>query len=91
MIKVKLEDGFEVSVDERVLTDWRFTNALVKSQKGTDWEKLEAAHAMADMLIGKDVDKLCDHIASTNDGYVPSDVFMNKVAEVMQSMKQAKN
>lgn len=91
MINVKLEDGFEVEVDEEVLTDWRFTKVLVKSQKGTDWEKLEAAHTMAEMLLGENADKLCDHIANKNNGRVPSTLYMEKVAEIMQAMKPTKN
>jgi len=91
MINVKLEDGFEISVDEKMLSDWDFTEALVKTQKGLDYEKLEAAHAMVNMLVGKDYPKLREHIASKNDGYVPSDKVMEAVADILKSMKQSKN
>lgn len=91
MVKVKTEDGFKAEIDERILTDWRFTRALVKSQKGTDYEKLEATNAIADMLLGDDSDRLCEHIASKNDGFVPATAFMNAIAEIMKSVKTLKN
>lgn len=91
MISVETKDGFKADIDERILTDWRFTHALVKSQKGTDYEKLEATHAIADLLIGDDSERLCEHIASKNDGFVPAEVFMNTIAELIKSVKQLKN
>lgn len=91
MVDVETKDGFKTQLDERVLTDWRFVNALVKSQKGTDYEKLEATNAMATMLIGEDSERLCEHIAATHDGFVPIDVFMETIAELMRAVKELKN
>lgn len=92
MISVETKDGFKVDIDERVLTDWRLTHALVKSQKGTDYEKLEATDEIAILLIGKEnSERLMQHIMENNDGFVPGVVYMNTIAEIFQAVKESKN
>lgn len=92
MISVSTKSGFKAEIDERALKDWRFTQALVKTQKGSDYDKLEGANAIADLLMGpENVSALCDHIAKANDGFVPTDIFMAELSEVILSVKQTKN
>lgn len=92
MLNVQTQSGFTAEIDERTLEDWRFLRALVKSEKGTDLEKLEAANVVAEMLLGSDnVEKLCESIAKDNGGYVPSKIFMEAIAEIITSCKQTKN
>lgn len=92
MISLETKSGFKVDVDERALSDWRFTQALVKSQKGTDIEKLEGANDIANLLLGADnVAALYEHIEKTNDGFVPAEVFMSEISEIILSAKQTKN
>lgn len=88
----KTKSGFKFKVDERILTDWRFTMAVAKTQSASDMEKLHGAHEMVDLLLGADGEKaLQDHVAKHNDGFVPADVFMAEVTEIMMAVPKAKN
>lgn len=91
MIKVKTNIGFETTIDERILKDKRFLDALVKSQKGTDWEKWDATNAIAELLLGKDSERLCKIIEKKNDGFLPVDVYMNCIGEILKSVNELKN
>ncbi len=88
----KTKSGFKYDVDERVLTDWRFTLAISKTQSGDDIQKLEGAKDMVELLLGKEGHQaLINHVAKANDGFVPADVFMAEVTEIMQGSTKTKN
>lgn len=88
----KTKSGFAYKCDDRVLTDWRFTMAVSKTQSGDGFEKLEGAQKMIQMLLGEDgYEKLMEHIASKNDGYVPAENVMSEVADILNAYKEAKN
>ena len=81
--------GFEYEIDERVFTDWRFTVALTGMRSGkTEFEKIEASQKLVTLLFGaENLDKYMEHIASKNDGYVPTEVIMTEVKEILSSQK----
>ena len=86
------KSGFEYNIDERILTDWRFTTAAAKAGSGSDVEVLSAAQKMVEMMLGEEqLNKLVDHIASQNDGFVPTDALMNTAKEIIEANKKIKN
>lgn len=88
----KTKSGFKFKVDERMLSDWRFTIAVAKTQAGTDLQKLEGVKEMIDLLLGeKGHQDLISHIAKANEGFVPADAIMAEVTEIMEYSKTAKN
>lgn len=86
------KSGFEYSVDPRILTDWRFTMAVAKTQNGGDFEKLAGVEETAKLLIGDDqYKKLLQHVADRNDGFVPADAVVAEMTEIMENAKEVKN
>ena len=78
--------GFEYSIDERILTDWRFTIALTKCQKSEGMTQLEGAQDMVRLMFGEDgLNKLMDHLAGLNDGFVPAEAVMATVQEIFET------
>jgi hypothetical protein len=86
------KSGFEYNIDERILTDWRFTTAAVKAESGSTVEKVVAAQKMIEMMLGEEqLNQLVEHIASQNDGFVPTDAIMNVAKEIIEDNKKVKN
>ena len=88
----KTKSGFKFKVDERIFGDWRFTCAVSRTQSSSDLEKLAGAREMCELLLGEEGHAdLMNHVAKANDGFVPADMFMAEVAEIMQASTKAKN
>ncbi len=87
----KTSTGFEYKIDERVLTDWRFSMALAETQTEDKLKKICATNKMIKFMLGEDgVENLTKHIASLNDGFAPMEEVMREVSEIM-SQKGTKN
>lgn len=86
------KSGFEYRVDPRILTDWRFTMTVVKSQNGNNMEKLAGVEQVAKLLIGEDqYEQLIKHISDRNDGFVPAEEIIAEMTEIMENAKETKN
>lgn len=86
------KSGFEYQVDPRILTDWRFTMAIAKTQNGSDMEKLAGVERMATLLLGNDqYEKLTEHVAGMNQGFVPADAVIAEITEILENAKEPKN
>lgn len=86
------KSGFEYRVDPRILTDWRFTMAVVKTQNGDDMEKLAGVELVAKLLIGEEqYGQLIKHISDRNDGFVPAEEIIAEMTEIMENAKETKN
>ena len=82
----KTSTGFKYDIDDRILTDWRFTMALSKCQNGTGMDQLTGAQEMVSLMLGKDgLSDLMNHISEKNDGYVPAEAVMAEVKEIFES------
>lgn len=79
------KSGYEYNIDDRILSDWRFTTALTKCQKTSGMDQLEGAQEMIRLMFGKDYDKFMSFIEAKNDGFVPADVVMKEVQEIFES------
>ena len=87
----KTKSGFKFNIDDRILTDWRFTMALTKAQNSEGLEQLQGAQQMVALMLGEEGQaKLMEHIAKKNDGYVPAEAVMKEVQDIFES-KTVKN
>ena len=86
-MKVKLSDGFEVTVNENNLEDWRFLKLLRKVDKGESGLIVD----IAEMLLGgeEEVDKLAEHFEK--DGKQSSEDMINAITEVITAVGELKN
>lgn len=90
MIGGKTKSGFAFKVDERILQDWRFVQALALAQSDVDTTKLKGANDVVTLLLGKEADSLVKHLMELNDGFAPTDKLMSEIGEIMEKVK-AKN
>ena len=82
----KTRTGFEFNIDDRILTDWRFTMALTKCQNGQGIDQLSGAQEMINLMLGEEGFKaLMDHISKNNDGYVPAEAVITEVKDIFES------
>lgn len=88
MMQVRTSTGFECEIDERILTDWRLTTAIVGTMDPSDIVKIKAAHDIASLLLGEEGEgALVRHVAGRNDGFVPTDKFIHELTEIVQSQR----
>ena len=82
----KTRTGFEYNIDDRILTDWRFTMALTKCQNGKGMDQLAGAQEMVSLMLGEDgLERMMKHISDNNEGYVPAAAVMAEVQDIFES------
>lgn len=81
----KTRSGFEYDIDDRILKDWRFINALTKCQNSEGMKQLEGMQEMVNLLFGNKLEDFMKHIAEQNDGFVPSEAIMADVQDIFES------
>ncbi len=82
----KTKTGFEFDIDDRILTDWRFTMALTRCQNGRGIDQLAGAQDMVSLMLGEDgLDRMMKHISANNEGYVPAEAVMAEVQDIFES------
>lgn len=86
-MKATLNDGFEVSVNEKCLNDWGFLTMLRKIDKGDTGLIVD----IAEKLLGgeEEVEKLAKHLEE--DGVTPADKMIDALTELMESVNELKN
>ena len=86
-MKAKLNDGFEVNIDEKCLNDWGFLTMLRKIDKGDTGLIVD----IAEKLLGgnEEVDKLAKHLEV--DGIIPADKMVDALTKLMESVNELKN
>lgn len=86
MVTGKTKTGFEWSVDERVVKDYRYVRALAKLNKGDNTEKFLAFDQISTLMLGDKVEDLITHIENLNDGYAPIDAIGAEVTEIIGAL-----
>ena len=82
----KTSTGFKFDIDDRILTDWRFTMALSRCQNGKGMDQLAGAQEMVSLMLGEDgLSDLMNHISEKNDGFVPAEAVMAEVKDIFES------
>lgn len=85
MLAGKTKSGFEYEIDERAKNDWRFVKLIPLLKSGSDDEQAQALFDVVSMLFKDNGVALEAHIAAQNDGFVPSDIFIDEVIEILTS------
>lgn len=84
---MQLKDGFEVSVSEDCLNDWKFLTMLRKIDKGDTGLIVD----IAERILGgeKEVEKLAKHLEV--DGVTPADAMIAAIADIIEAIGKLKN
>lgn len=91
MIEGKTKNGFKFKIDERVLDDWRLLTFIAMSESDNASEQIQGAYKLVSLLLGDQEKEFMDFIASKNDGFIPSVVVSDTLAEIIKSAKELKN
>ena len=91
MIEGKTKSGFKFKIDERVTDDWRLLKYIAMSESKDASEQIQGAHGLVSLLLGDQEQALMDFIAKKNDGFVPSTVVTEMVADILTATKEIKN
>ena len=86
-MNITLNDGFEVSINEKTLNDWNFLSNLRKIDKGDTGLIVD----IAEQLMGgeKEVNKLAEHLKV--DGITPADAMIKAITEIIEKVGALKN
>lgn len=82
-MKITLKDGYEVTVNEPALNDWRLLKMLRKVDKGESGLIVD----IAELLLGgeEEVDKLAEHFNQS------SEDIISAITEVITTVGELKN
>ena len=86
MVTGKTTTGFEYSIDERIVKDYRYVRALAKLNKGDSAEKFIAFDQISTLMLGDKVDDLITHVETLHDGYAPIDAIGAEVTEIIEAL-----
>lgn len=86
-MKVKLNDGFLVNINEECSNDWNFLTKLRKIDKGDAGLIVD----VAEILLGgeEEVEKLAKHLEK--DGKTSVNSMVDALTEIMEAANQVKN
>lgn len=90
-IKGKTSTGFSFCVDERIKDDWRIIDAIVDSESEDASVKLKASKTLVDLVLGKDKNRMIDHVTKINDGFCPAEALTAEITEIFNAMNELKN
>lgn len=86
-INITTKSGFTCKVDPEKLDDWEFMKAIVKTENGTDAEKLSSMMYIANYLLGDNGEKrLADHLRNEK-GVTPTSAMTNEIIEIFLLIK----
>ena len=90
-MKGTTKSGFKFDIDERIVSDWRLVDAIGMAESDDPSEQIKGTRLVADLLLGKDKQKLIEFIQKKNDGFVPATQMTSAIAEIIESVKDLKN
>lgn len=91
MIEGKTKSGFKYKIDERILDDWRLIEAVGDAESNDSSRVVRGMTNLLEILLGDQADALKKHIADKNDGYIPKDIMLNTMIEIVKSSNELKN
>lgn len=87
----KTETGFKFSIDDRVLDDWRLIQNIELAESENLTERVKGTNALVRLLLGDNEEKLMEHIAKKNDGFIPSSAVTSELASIIKATRELKN
>lgn len=90
-MKGKTASGFKFEVDDRIIDDWRLLEAVSDTTSEDSIVQMNGLVKCIRLMLGDNgLNDLKDHIAKSNDGYIPSTKMSAEVTDIMNACK-AKN
>lgn len=86
MVTGRTKTGFEYSIDERIVKDYRYVRALARLNRGDSAEKFLAFDQISTMMLSDKVDDLISHVEKLNDGFAPIEAIGAEVTEMIGAL-----
>lgn len=86
-MKVTTTTGFKCEVDERVLDDYRLVDSMRKLNSSDEMTMIEGLTTIVDLILGKEKERLFEHIMSYSDGFVNKNAMDSETREIVQALK----
>ena len=90
-MKITTKTGFKIDLDEKILNDWRFIEAIAESDSNDEHEKLRGTRTLVNLMFGKEKDRLIEHLMNKNGGYAPVDAIRAEMESVLTKYNALKN
>jgi len=91
MIEGRTKSGFKYKLDERIGTDWRVLRAIALVENGDTSAQVKGTTDLVRLILGDDEQRLIDHIAKKNDGFVPTSVVTDEITQILTNTNETKN
>lgn len=91
MVEGKTKTGFKFKIDEHMKEDWRIIDAVVDSESDDASVKLKATKTLVDLVLGKEKQRLIEHIMKKNNGFCPVDAMSAEITDIFSSINELKN
>lgn len=91
MISGKTKTGFEFEVDARIKNDWRVVQAIADIQSKDESVVVPAMVNLIKLIIGEQEKELLEHIAESNDGFVPTTALYAEISDILGQIPAIKN
>lgn len=86
-MQVTTTTGFKCEVDERVLDDYRLVDSLRKLNSSDEMTMIEGLTTIVDLILGKEKERLFQHIMGYSDGFVNKNAMDSETREIVQALK----
>lgn len=88
MITGKTSNGFEYSVNEKVIEDWRFIKAIARAESKDKAEMLSGTVDLCNMILGEDGEtRLVEQIKERNgEDFVSAQDIYNVITEIIKAL-----
>lgn len=88
----KTKSGFKFDIDERILDDWYFLEAIAKADNTENPSAMLAGTVeLVNLMFGENKAKLMEHIKSKHDGFAPQEAVKEEILDVIEQSKNLKN
>ena len=92
IVSRKTSTGFKYRYDDRVLNDIRLLEAVGDyDAPKTTIEQIGSMKTMLDFLLGEEKEKLKEHVAKNNDGFMPLPKIQAELLEMIAASNDLKN
>lgn len=86
MVDIKTKSGFEISISERILRDWRVVKALSRAYSSKkDASVIDAISDVLGVILGDNEERFYQHLMG-EDGVVSSEDVMDEAQEILGAL-----
>lgn len=90
-MKITTKTGFKFNLDDKILADWRFIDAIAEADSTDEHEKLRGTRTLIGLMFGDEKDRLIEHVMKKNGGYAPIDAIRAEMESVLTKYNETKN